>query len=82
MDCVSFGHFECPDITLLTKVVQGVKESAFYHSIVKTINNITEFATKLQKNRNKNTITLQQEKDELIEKVKSKRSKIDSHLDS
>lgn len=65
---------------ILTKVVQGVKESAFYHSIVKNIDNITEFVTKLQKNLYKNAVTLKQEKDELVEKVKSKHSKIASHL--
>lgn len=56
------------------------KESAFYHSIVKNIDNITEFVTKIQKNLYKNAVTLKQEKDELVEKVKSKHSKIASHL--
>ncbi|VDH89115.1 Hypothetical predicted protein [Mytilus galloprovincialis] len=59
MDCISAEHSECPGITSLTKVVQGVKESAFYHSVVKNIEDLTEFATKLQTNRKNNVAKLQ-----------------------
>ncbi|CAG2206938.1 unnamed protein product [Mytilus edulis] len=81
MDCISAEHSECPGITSLTKVVQGVKESAFYHSVVKNIEDLTEFATKLQTNRKNNVAKLQQEKDLLTGVVKSKRTEITSHLD-
>ncbi|XP_063442070.1 uncharacterized protein LOC134722382 [Mytilus trossulus] len=81
MDCISAEHSECPGITSLNKVVQGVKESAFYHSVVENIEDLTEFATKLQTNRKDNVDKLQHEKDLLIRKVKSKRAEIESHLD-
>ncbi|XP_063442935.1 uncharacterized protein LOC134723243 [Mytilus trossulus] len=81
MDCITSDHSECPGITSLVKVVQGVKESAFYHSIMKNIEDLTEYASKLQKNRNENADKLQQEKRFLFEKVKSKRKEIASHLD-
>ncbi|XP_052059615.1 uncharacterized protein LOC127700231 isoform X2 [Mytilus californianus] len=81
MDCVSVDHSECRGITSLTKVVQGVKESAFYHTVMKNIEDLTEFATKLQTNRRENVAMLQQEKDLLIGVVKSKRTEITSHLD-
>ncbi|CAG2239612.1 unnamed protein product [Mytilus edulis] len=81
MDFISAEHSECPGITSLTKVVQGVKESAFYHSVVKNIEDLTEFATKLQTNRKNNVAKLQQEKDLLTGVVKSKRTEITSHLD-
>ncbi|XP_063416638.1 tripartite motif-containing protein 2-like [Mytilus trossulus] len=81
MDCISAEHSECPGITSLTKVVQGVKESAFYYSVVKSIEDVTEFATKLQTNRKDNVDKLQHEKDLLVGEVKSKRTEIASHLD-
>ncbi|XP_063442069.1 uncharacterized protein LOC134722381 [Mytilus trossulus] len=81
MNCITDDHPECPGITSLAKVVQGVKESAFYHSIVKNIEDLTEFTSKLQKNRNENSDKLQQEKTLLVENVRSKRREIASHLD-
>ncbi|XP_063442072.1 E3 ubiquitin-protein ligase TRIM45-like [Mytilus trossulus] len=81
MDCISAEHSECPGIKSLIKEVQGVKESAFYHSVVKHIEDLTEFATKLHTNRIDNVDKLQQEKDLLIGVVKSKRTEIASHLD-
>ncbi|CAC5413823.1 unnamed protein product [Mytilus coruscus] len=81
IDCVSTEHSECPGITSLAKVVQGVQESEFYHSVVKHIEEITEFGTKLQKNRTENLARLQQEKDLLFEKVKFKRTELTSHFD-
>ncbi|XP_063439522.1 uncharacterized protein LOC134720896 isoform X1 [Mytilus trossulus] len=81
IDCVSTEHSECPGITSLAKVVRGVKESEFYHSVVSHIEEITEFGIKLQNNRYENLARLQQEKDFLFEKVKLKCTEVTTHFD-
>lgn len=82
MNCITADHAQCPGITSLKKVVDGVKESAFYQSVQNRVRDMTAYLAELKENRTENVKRIQQQKVQLKEKVKSLRAKIDVHLDT
>ena len=79
--CIVEDHNECKDLTVLENIVKNVKTSYKFDETEQLIGEMMENIHKIRQNREKNSVTVTEQKRINEQEIRKLRGKINNHLD-